>query len=223
MYRSPQARTKIRTSWGCGTGWRRCHQCCTVGMLTGKYSADSLPKGPRGLLFRQILPGIEPLTDVVQQVAASRRKTPSQVRVAGPSGGGVAADACLLTSVLSRRTRSTLEHCRIAWCWPRMQGAVRNWQLWGACRWPSTGAWRRARCRFQAPRTWPRQGSTPLPRMTTMRHPAGQTVQTDLDSASGSKSDVQKDSLPDDVGRGQPRRPWLAAVRWGGAGPQQRS
>lgn len=49
-------------------------------MLTGKYDKDNLPKGPRGLLFRQILPGIEPLTDLMQQIATSRRKSVSQVR-----------------------------------------------------------------------------------------------------------------------------------------------
>ncbi len=50
------------------------------GMLTGKYDKDNLPAGPRGLLFRSILPGIEPLTDLMRQIAASRRKTVSQVR-----------------------------------------------------------------------------------------------------------------------------------------------
>jgi aryl-alcohol dehydrogenase-like predicted oxidoreductase len=59
---------------------------CTAGMLTGKYSKDRLPKGPRGVLFRQILPGIEPLTETIQQVAASRRKSPSQVSTVHPMG-----------------------------------------------------------------------------------------------------------------------------------------
>lgn len=49
-------------------------------MLTGRYDKDNLPAGPRGLLFRSILPGIEPLTDLMRQIAASRRKTVSQVR-----------------------------------------------------------------------------------------------------------------------------------------------
>lgn len=47
-------------------------------MLTGKYDAKNLPAGPRGLLFRQVLPGIEPLTDLMRQIAASRNKTVSQ-------------------------------------------------------------------------------------------------------------------------------------------------
>jgi pyridoxine 4-dehydrogenase len=48
-------------------------------MLTGKYREGRLPPGPRGLLFRQILPGIEPLLDIMRQIAARRRKTVSQV------------------------------------------------------------------------------------------------------------------------------------------------
>lgn len=53
--------------------------CFVSGMLTGKYSADDLPKGPRGLLFRQILPGIAPLLDTMRQIASGRKKTVSQV------------------------------------------------------------------------------------------------------------------------------------------------
>lgn len=51
-----------------------------LGLLTGKYRENgSLPKGIRGLLFRQILPGIRPLLDCLAAVAASRQKTMSQV------------------------------------------------------------------------------------------------------------------------------------------------
>ena len=55
---------------------------CTphAGMLTGKYSTEQLPRGPRALLFRQILPGIEPLLDLMRQIAVERRKTVSQAR-----------------------------------------------------------------------------------------------------------------------------------------------
>ena len=51
-------------------------------MLTGKYDAKAgnLPKGPRGLLFRQILPGLEPLLSLMQGIAKQRRKSVSQVR-----------------------------------------------------------------------------------------------------------------------------------------------
>ncbi len=53
---------------------------CCAGMLTGKYSPDQLPAGPRGILFSQILPGLQPLLDMMQQIAARRRKTMSQAR-----------------------------------------------------------------------------------------------------------------------------------------------
>ncbi|CAI9086967.1 OLC1v1020912C1 [Oldenlandia corymbosa var. corymbosa] len=52
-----------------------------LGMLTGKYSPSNLPKGPRGLLFRQILPGLEPLLVSLQEIAEKRRKTMSQVAI----------------------------------------------------------------------------------------------------------------------------------------------
>eukprot|EP00775_Hariotina_reticulata_P001988 gene1988-2310_t len=52
-----------------------------LGLLTGKYSLDSLPPGPRGSLFRQLLPGISPMTNTLQAVAKSRKKTMSQVAI----------------------------------------------------------------------------------------------------------------------------------------------
>ncbi|KAK9918860.1 hypothetical protein WJX75_007596 [Coccomyxa subellipsoidea] len=54
-----------------------------LGMLTGKYSATGqLPKGPRGLLFRQILPGIQPLLGAMQAIAEERTKSSvSQVAI----------------------------------------------------------------------------------------------------------------------------------------------
>ncbi len=49
-------------------------------MLTGKYEVGrALPAGPRALLFRQILPGLEPLLAELRAVAGARGKTPSQV------------------------------------------------------------------------------------------------------------------------------------------------
>jgi pyridoxine 4-dehydrogenase len=54
------------------------------GLLSGKYSVEdpgSLPGGPRGLLFRQILPGLVPLLAELRAVAAARNKTPSQVAI----------------------------------------------------------------------------------------------------------------------------------------------
>ena len=76
------------TRWSCGFGNMSLHlqmlpdaarKCC-AGMLTGKYSPDQLPAGPRGILFRQILPGLQPLLDTMRQIASRRRKTMSQVR-----------------------------------------------------------------------------------------------------------------------------------------------
>jgi len=51
-----------------------------LGLLTGKYSAQGeLPPGLRGVLFRQLLPRIQPLLDTLGAIAASREKTPAQV------------------------------------------------------------------------------------------------------------------------------------------------
>ncbi|XP_038906464.1 pyridoxal reductase, chloroplastic [Benincasa hispida] len=50
-----------------------------LGMLTGKYSPSKLPSGPRGLLFRQILPGLEPLLTTLGDIADKRHKTIPQV------------------------------------------------------------------------------------------------------------------------------------------------
>ncbi len=45
----------------------------------GKYDKDTLPNGPRSALFRQILPGAQPLLQVMQEVAEARGKTVPQV------------------------------------------------------------------------------------------------------------------------------------------------
>jgi pyridoxine 4-dehydrogenase len=51
-----------------------------LGILTGKYSEKGpFPKGIRGLLFRQLLPGIQPLSSCLREIAQSRNKTMSQV------------------------------------------------------------------------------------------------------------------------------------------------
>ncbi|XP_019200320.1 PREDICTED: pyridoxal reductase, chloroplastic [Ipomoea nil] len=52
-----------------------------LGMLTGKYGPSDLPKGPRGLLFGQILPGLRPLLDSLRDIAQRRRKTIPQVAI----------------------------------------------------------------------------------------------------------------------------------------------
>jgi pyridoxine 4-dehydrogenase len=51
-----------------------------LGILTGKYSEKGpFPKGVRGLLFRQLLPGITPLLSCLREIAQARNKTISQV------------------------------------------------------------------------------------------------------------------------------------------------
>lgn len=51
-----------------------------LGLLTGKYTESApLPKGIRGFLFRQLLPGIRPLLDCLREIAQARHKTMSQV------------------------------------------------------------------------------------------------------------------------------------------------
>lgn len=53
-----------------------------LGLLTGKYSEkDSFPKGIRGLLFRQLLPGVRSLLGCLREVAQSRNKTLSQIAI----------------------------------------------------------------------------------------------------------------------------------------------
>lgn len=51
-----------------------------LGLLTGKYSEKSaLPKGIRGRLFKQLLPGLQPLLSCLQEISQFRNKTLSQV------------------------------------------------------------------------------------------------------------------------------------------------
>jgi pyridoxine 4-dehydrogenase len=53
-----------------------------LGILTGKYAEKgSLPKGIRGLLFRQLLPGVRSLLECLREVAEYRNKTMSQVAI----------------------------------------------------------------------------------------------------------------------------------------------
>lgn len=50
-----------------------------LGLLTGKYTKDNLPSGPRGFLFSKLLPELTPLLDLQREIAKSRRKTPAQI------------------------------------------------------------------------------------------------------------------------------------------------
>jgi pyridoxine 4-dehydrogenase len=52
----------------------------TLGLLTGKYTTQTpFPKGIRRLLFRQLLPAIQPLLGTLKAIADSRSKTMAQV------------------------------------------------------------------------------------------------------------------------------------------------
>jgi pyridoxine 4-dehydrogenase len=53
-----------------------------LGMLTGKYGVDGpYPKGLRGLVFRQLLPGMRPLLETLDAIASHHHKTPAQVAI----------------------------------------------------------------------------------------------------------------------------------------------
>ena len=51
-----------------------------LGLLTGKYAEKTtLPKGIRGLAFRQMLPGIQLLLGCLREIAENRNKTMAQI------------------------------------------------------------------------------------------------------------------------------------------------
>ncbi|KAG2496840.1 hypothetical protein HYH03_005245 [Edaphochlamys debaryana] len=55
-----------------------------LGLLSGKYSlgpGGQLPEGPRGTLFKQLLPEVEPLLATLEVVAEERKKEMSQVAI----------------------------------------------------------------------------------------------------------------------------------------------
>lgn len=52
-----------------------------LGLLSDRYDERNLPPGPRGLLFKQILPGLTPLLGTLREVARARRKTVPQVAI----------------------------------------------------------------------------------------------------------------------------------------------
>lgn len=62
-----------------------------LGMLTGRYSVDGeggVPAGPRGGLFRNILPSCRTVLGTLQEIAEARGVSQSQVcaRCAAPCG-----------------------------------------------------------------------------------------------------------------------------------------
>lgn len=55
-----------------------------LGALTGKYSLDdpsTLPSGPRGWLFKEMLPGLTPLSATLTEIGRNRKKTSAQVAI----------------------------------------------------------------------------------------------------------------------------------------------
>ncbi|MEY3299906.1 MAG: hypothetical protein RLZZ597_3166 [Cyanobacteriota bacterium] len=53
-----------------------------LGLLTGKYSPQGpFPQGVRGVLFRQLLPKVQPLLQTLTAIADHRQKTPAQVAI----------------------------------------------------------------------------------------------------------------------------------------------
>jgi len=51
-----------------------------LGLLTGKYEVGrNLPSGLRGLVFRQLLPGVQPILNTLNEIALSREKTMAQI------------------------------------------------------------------------------------------------------------------------------------------------
>ncbi len=53
-----------------------------LGLLTGKYKENGqVPRGFRGLFFRQMLPKIRPLLQGLEDIATSRQKTMAQVAI----------------------------------------------------------------------------------------------------------------------------------------------
>ena len=60
----------------CNRQWKLVILCLTTGKYDGK---DRLPQGPRAAVFKQILPGAQPLLAVMQEIAQGRGKTLPQV------------------------------------------------------------------------------------------------------------------------------------------------
>ncbi|MFM2064101.1 MAG: hypothetical protein RLZZ507_3772 [Cyanobacteriota bacterium] len=53
-----------------------------LGLLTGKFAENGkFPKGVRGILFKQILPGIQGVLGTLREIANTRNKTMSQVAI----------------------------------------------------------------------------------------------------------------------------------------------
>lgn len=49
--------------------------------LSGKYNAGNIPSGPRGIIFRRVLPTMGPLLSTMGEISSARGKTMSQVAI----------------------------------------------------------------------------------------------------------------------------------------------
>eukprot|EP00798_Chlamydomonas_sp_ICE-L_P010050 gene10050-7942_t len=71
-----------------------------------KYSMDKLPAGPRGVLFKQILPELAPLLSTLEAVAKSRNKTVPQVAI----------NWCMAKGTVPIPGAKDLKQVAIDWC-----------------------------------------------------------------------------------------------------------
>lgn len=88
-----------------------------LGILTGKYSEESRPKGLRGRLFRQLLPSAQPLLRVLDAIAEAKRKTMAQVAI----------NWCMMKGTIPIPGAKTLEQAQQnvgALGWRLSQGAI---------------------------------------------------------------------------------------------------
>lgn len=60
-----------------------------LGVLSGKYSVDRLPSGPRGLIFKALLPSLQPLLSTLEEIAAARGVSQSAVAINWAMSKGV--------------------------------------------------------------------------------------------------------------------------------------
>eukprot|EP00968_Pinguiococcus_pyrenoidosus_P019542 scaffold2136_cov242-Pinguiococcus_pyrenoidosus.AAC.5 len=56
-----------------------------LGLLSGKYSAAARPPGPRGQIYRETLPKISRLLDLMDEIGRTRGKTTAQIGVSNPA------------------------------------------------------------------------------------------------------------------------------------------
>lgn len=65
-----------------------------LGLLTGRYNETYLPSGPRGLIFKELLPELRPVLSVMDEISKQAPgRTYSQVR-RGRHGGVMRTEDC---------------------------------------------------------------------------------------------------------------------------------